>query len=69
MAAIYACPNYTDDGIHSDYGYLDTYDNPHLIKIVVYHGSADQSNQPNPHEFEEISSHRQDYIYIVMTHS
>ncbi len=29
-AAIYACPNHTDDGIHSDHGYLDTCDNPHL---------------------------------------
>ncbi len=27
-AAIYDCPNHTDDGIHSDHGYLDTYDNP-----------------------------------------
>ena len=27
-AAIYACPNHTDDGIHSDHGYLDTLDNP-----------------------------------------
>ncbi len=26
--AIYACPNHTDDGIHSDHGYLDTWDNP-----------------------------------------
>ena len=26
-AAIYACPNHTDDGIHSDHGYLDTGDN------------------------------------------
>ncbi len=27
-AAIYACPNHTDDGIHSDHGYLDTCNNP-----------------------------------------
>ncbi len=29
-AAIYACPNHTDDGIQSasDHGYLDTCDNP-----------------------------------------
>ncbi len=27
-ATIYACPNHTDDGIHSDHGYLDTCDNP-----------------------------------------
>ncbi len=27
-AAIYACPNHTDDGIYSDHGYLDTLDNP-----------------------------------------
>ncbi len=27
-AAIYACPNHTDDGIHSEHGYLDTCDNP-----------------------------------------
>ena len=27
-AAIYACPNHTDGGIHSDHGYLDTCDNP-----------------------------------------
>ncbi len=26
--AIYACPNHTDDGIHSDHGYLDTCNNP-----------------------------------------
>ncbi len=26
-AAIYACPNHADDGIHSDHGYLDTFDN------------------------------------------
>ena len=25
---IYACPNHTDDGIHSDHGFLDTCDNP-----------------------------------------
>ncbi len=24
----YVCPNHTDDGIHSDHGYLDTCDNP-----------------------------------------
>ncbi len=24
----YACPNHTDDGIHLDHGYLDTFDNP-----------------------------------------
>ncbi len=27
-AAIYACPNHTDDGMHSDHGYLDTCNNP-----------------------------------------
>ncbi len=27
-ASIYACPNHTDDGIHSDHGYLETCDNP-----------------------------------------
>ncbi len=27
-AAIYACPNHTEDGIYSDHGYLDTLDNP-----------------------------------------
>ena len=27
-AAIYACPNHTDDDIHSDHGYLDTCYNP-----------------------------------------
>ncbi len=27
-AAIYACPNNTDDGMHSDHGYLDTCNNP-----------------------------------------
>ena len=27
-AAIYACPNHTDDSIHSDHGYLDILDNP-----------------------------------------
>ncbi len=27
-AAIYACPNHTDDGVHVDHGYLDTLDNP-----------------------------------------
>ncbi len=27
-AAIYACSNHADDGIHSDPGYLDTCDNP-----------------------------------------
>ncbi len=27
-AAIYAFPNHTDDGVHSDHGYLDTCDNP-----------------------------------------
>ncbi len=27
-AAIYACPNHIDDDIHSDQGYLDTWDNP-----------------------------------------
>ncbi len=27
-AAICACPNHTDDGIHSDHGYLDTCHNP-----------------------------------------
>ena len=26
--AIYACPNHTDDSIHSDHGYLDTCNNP-----------------------------------------
>ena len=26
--AIDACPNHTDGGIHSDHGYLDTYNNP-----------------------------------------
>ena len=26
-AAIYGCPNHTDDAIHSDHGYLDTWDN------------------------------------------
>ncbi len=26
--SIYAYPNHTDDGIHSDHGYLDTWDNP-----------------------------------------
>ncbi len=24
----FACPNHTDDGIHSDHGYLDTCNNP-----------------------------------------
>ncbi len=27
-AAIYAYPNHTDDGMHSDHGYLDTCNNP-----------------------------------------
>ncbi len=27
-AAIYACQNHTDDGIHSDHGFLDIWDNP-----------------------------------------
>ncbi len=27
-AALYACPNHTDDGIYADHGYLDTLDNP-----------------------------------------
>ena len=25
-AALYACPNHTDDGIHSDHGYLETWE-------------------------------------------
>ena len=27
-AALYACPNHTDDGIHSDHGYLETWEIP-----------------------------------------
>ena len=25
-AALYACPNHTDDGIRSDHGYLETWE-------------------------------------------
>ncbi len=27
-AALYACPNHTDDEIHSDHGYLETWEIP-----------------------------------------
>ncbi len=26
--ALYVCPNHMDDYIHSDHGYLDTWNNP-----------------------------------------
>ncbi len=32
-AAIYACPNHTDDGIHSDIGYLDHLNNCVMKKL------------------------------------
>ena len=27
-AVLYACPNHTDGGIHSDHGYLETWEIP-----------------------------------------
>ena len=28
MSGLNACPNHRDDGIHSDHGFLDIWDNP-----------------------------------------